>query len=89
MEEYDKVVYLDADIIIRDSIEELFHLESKIAGVKWGKNFNFGVLAVTPCEETKIKKQLLEFSLTLNPDKMFAFEEDVFNEYIFKNHLPV
>ena len=64
--EYDTVVYLDADTLVMENIDELCNnLNTDIGAVMRGPSFNSGVLVIRPDEET-FKRLVTEIDL-VNP----------------------
>lgn len=52
MTNYRKVVYLDADTVVRKSIEDLFQCQKFCANLKHSERLNSGVMVVEPSRET-------------------------------------
>lgn len=84
---YEKFVYLDSDLLIRDNIDDLFEkpewsaVPDELFFPKYGrKGMNAGVMVVKPSEETY--RTLIELTKTVS-EKMRVFgDQDVINELL-------
>lgn len=93
LEGYDKVLYLDADMLIIDSIEDLFDYDCKIGvmaltnehykdwEIKVLGKFNLGLVLVdyTKGDLKQVKRDLIKAGEEIDPGKCNLFEQGVFN----------
>lgn len=61
LEEFDRIIYLDADCIVTQNIEELFKCNAQMCGVLRSSFFNAGVLVASPSRalHQRITEQLM------------------------------
>lgn len=88
--EYDKVLYLDSDMVVLDDISEVFNLSEEIIvtpdtstyNLKSSySTFNGGFLMLNSSDFTKaLSAELIQHSLTSNNYKLF--EQSMMNEYL-------
>lgn len=80
---YDKVLYLDADMIILESIQELFEDPHTLGMVRLGTTYNAGMILSSPKRNEGLKQYLLthfkgtpEKLLEILEEGVIAFNED-------------
>ena len=87
--EYDKVLYIDADIIVLKNIDSIFEINSNISAVFGGSEFHkykgieAGVLLIKP--STAIYYELVEAMNSDNYDLKMS-DQTLINEYFLKHY---
>lgn len=85
--QYDKIVFLDSDMIIKENIDNLFeypHMSATIAGKSYPGNESFdelnsGIFVAIP--EERITEKLIETIPIVAQKKKVFGDQDVLNEY--------
>lgn len=81
--EYEKIVYLDLDLLILTNIDELFNHKhiSMVSDRPFSDNFNSGVMVITPNNKDYINMKNM---FDKNPKK-YKGDQDIINEYFSSN----
>lgn len=91
LEQFDKIIYLDADIMILKNLDHLFtypHMSAAIVGDYFNKwpdwvHFNSGCMVIEPSKQ--LYKNILQFYNHLTPldfpDYMFITDQEILNKY--------
>lgn len=91
LDQFDKIIYLDADIMILKNLDHLFsypHMSAAIVGEYFNKwpdwiHFNSGCMVIKPSK--KLYQDILKFYYNFNennlPDYMFIADQEILNKY--------
>lgn len=84
---YDKLIYLDSDLLIRGSLDELFELPkfSAVSDADFFKGYgreglNAGVMVIEPSNE--LYKRLIDIVPIVSKEKDVFGDQDVINKYL-------